>query len=113
MTPRRLLALDPLPARNDASFILLKGHAGPATMAVTVNGQAAPLQRGEFAKVVDLEKGPNVITVVARDWAGNLAVPALDALKVTVEGDIGPLARHANRALPFDRTGGRRRPGAS
>jgi hypothetical protein len=40
-------------------------------MVVTVNGISAELDRRHFQKLVSLEDGPNLITVVASDGAGN------------------------------------------
>ena len=50
---------------------------------VTINGNVVPVETsGEFSTNVDLESGPNTITIVANDFQGNEQARVLTVIYV-------------------------------
>lgn len=77
-----------IPEATVAESVTISGTATGAHT-VMVNGVKAVFQNGQFSAVVPLQPGPNTITVVAYDLAGN---EASKTITVTQGGEVASIA---------------------
>ncbi|WP_374711947.1 S-layer homology domain-containing protein [Symbiobacterium terraclitae] len=77
-----------IPEATVAESVTISGTATGAHK-VMVNGVQAVFQNGQFSAVVPLQPGPNAITVVAYDLAGN---EASKTITVTQGGEVASIA---------------------
>lgn len=77
-----------IPEATVAESVTISGTATGAHT-VMVNGVQAVFQNGQFSAVVPLQPGPNAITVVAYDLAGN---EASKTITVTQGGEVASIA---------------------
>ncbi len=73
-----------------SSPITVSGTLFNDTTTVQVNGVPAAVEDGSFTATVDVVEGPNVLTIVATNTAGNVSSPTLNVTRDTTPSDTTP-----------------------